>query len=135
MPLYWVLAAAAAESRACIAPAYSTTLSTSWKTALAASSSLMRSIHAASSGALPASINLSPESLSVARTHGTMLPSRTSTYPTQSPPKKPFPLEHSLRPSSRGPSAAAVCLVHSALSSSVFTLNTFPHGASSLSST
>uniref|UniRef100_A0A0E0R1P7 Uncharacterized protein n=1 Tax=Oryza rufipogon TaxID=4529 RepID=A0A0E0R1P7_ORYRU len=98
--------------------AYSTTLSTSCRTALAASSSPKRPSHAASSGALAASKSLAPESLSLACTHDTRPPSTTSTYPAVSPPKKGFPLDNSLNAVSRFSIAASICFTASAFSSS-----------------
>uniref|UniRef100_A0A0E0BCY2 Uncharacterized protein n=1 Tax=Oryza glumipatula TaxID=40148 RepID=A0A0E0BCY2_9ORYZ len=120
------LVAAAAHS-ACFIWAYSASLPVSGNTALAASSAAKRSSHASRSGLRLASNSLIPCRASPTRTNPIMAPSVTSTYPTASPPKKGFPLEHSLNAASSVSTAASSCFIPSAFSSSVLPLNVATH--------
>ncbi|BAT11764.1 Os10g0528651 [Oryza sativa Japonica Group] len=120
------LVAAAAHS-ACFILAYSASLPVSGNTALAASSAAKRSSHASRSGLRLASNSLIPCTASPTRTNPITAPSVTSTYPTASPPKKGFPLEHSLNAASRFATAANVSFIAAAFSCSVLHIDACSH--------
>ncbi|KAB8113413.1 hypothetical protein EE612_052405, partial [Oryza sativa] len=122
-----LFAASPAARSACLFLAYSASLPASGKAALAASSAAKRSTHASRSGLLVASKSLIPYRASPACTQLTRAPSVTSRYPTASPPKKGFPLEHPSKAASRFATAANVSFNASAFSSSVLPIDACSH--------